>query len=110
MINVTKNVIYGKTTAGRPLSMYVYEPEGLGDSAPAFISIHGGGWIWGTAEDNIEFSTFIAEQGFKVFDAEYRLTSEARWPAQIEDCKTAVRYVRANYRKYGVDPGRIMAA
>ncbi|MBR4747945.1 MAG: alpha/beta hydrolase [Abditibacteriota bacterium] len=109
MINVKKDIIFGKTTGGRPLSMYFYEPEGLGDCAPAFISIHGGGWIWGTAEDNVEFSTFIAEQGFKVFDIEYRLTGEARWPAQIEDCRTAVRHVRANHYNYGIDPGRIMA-
>ncbi len=109
MINVRKNVIYGKTTAGRPLAMYIYEPEGLGDCAPAFISVHGGAWIEGDLEGNAEFALFIAELGFKVFDVEYRLSREARWPAQIEDCKTAVRHVRANYREYGIDPGKIMA-
>ena len=49
----------------------------------------------------------MLERGYAVVDVGYRLSGEAIFPAQVEDCKAAVRWVRANAAKYGFDPDRI---
>ena len=109
-LRVDKGVSYGETREGRKLYMNVYEPPQKKPHMPACISIHGGSWKEGDADGNAGFSVFLARQGMMVFDIDYRLTTEARWPAQIEDSKTAVRYVRSHCRENDVDPDRIMAA
>jgi acetyl esterase/lipase len=72
---------------------------------PAVIWIHGGGWKGGSQKGN--GAGFLAPYGYVAVSIEYRLTTEAMWPAQIEDCKVAVRYLRANAAKYDIDPNRI---
>src|SRR5579871_3431475 len=72
---------------------------------PAIIAVHGGGWAGGTHEFNQ--AMFLATQGYFTASIEYRLSGEARWPAQIEDCKLGVRWLRANAAKYHIDPERI---
>ncbi len=74
---------------------------------PAVVFIHGGGWKSGKAY-NI-FGAWLAERGYVVASIGYRLNTEAKWPAQIEDCKLGVRWLRANAEKYGIDPDRIGA-
>lgn len=74
---------------------------------PAVIFIHGGGWRSGQAYNT--FGAWLAERGYVVASIGYRLNTEAKWPAQIEDCKLGVRWLRANAEKYGVDSGRIGA-
>ncbi len=49
----------------------------------------------------------LAQHGYFTASAEYRLSGEAPWPAQLEDCKLAVRWLRAQCREYNVDPNRI---
>ena len=49
----------------------------------------------------------VASGNYIGFSVEYRLTSAAIWPAQIYDCKAAIRWVRANAQKYGVDPNKV---
>ena len=75
---------------------------------PAILLIHGGGWYGGTYQGNA-YGPALAQKGYVVASIEYRLTGVAPWPAQIEDCKLAVRWLRANAAKYGVDPNRIAA-
>jgi acetyl esterase/lipase len=72
---------------------------------PAVIWIHGGGWQEGTHKQN--GAAALALFGYFTASVEYRLSGEAKWPAQIEDCKFAVRWLRANAARYGVDPDRI---
>ncbi len=72
---------------------------------PAVIWIHGGGWQEGTHKQN--GAAALALFGYFTASVEYRLSGEAKWPAQIEDCKLAVRWLRANAAKYHVDPDRI---
>jgi acetyl esterase/lipase len=71
---------------------------------PAVIFIHGGGWFEGSQK---KVSGVLATRGYLVASIEYRLSGEAPWPAQIEDCKLGVRWLRANAAKYHVDPDRI---
>jgi acetyl esterase/lipase len=73
---------------------------------PAIILIHGGGWKQGSYH-RVNATVPFAVKGYFVASIEYRLSPEALWPAQIEDCKLGVRWLRANAAKYHVDPNRI---
>lgn len=83
---------------------------------PAIIVIHGGGWIEG---DKSSFSRVqqrppgniidFAKSGFVAATINYRLSSEAPFPAALNDCKCAVRWLRANAERYHVDPNEIGA-
>jgi len=72
---------------------------------PAVIYIHGGGWIGGSYKGGPLLH--LAQTGYFAASIEYRLSNVAKWPAQIEDCKLAVRWLRANAAHYHVDPNRI---
>ncbi|MEO8206485.1 MAG: alpha/beta hydrolase [Chthoniobacterales bacterium] len=80
-------------------------PPVPGHPLPAILFVHGGGWYSGpyTANPAVGY----AKKGYFTGSIEYRLTPEAKWPAQIEDCKLAIRWLRANAAKYNVDPNRI---
>lgn len=85
-------------------------PENIGDERlPAIVIIHGGGWFAGSKQDRVYRSLLLdyAFQGYVTISVEYRLTGEAPFPAQIEDVKCAVRWLRAHADKYHVDPKRI---
>ena len=75
--------------------------------APAIIHLHGGAWImygrWAPA------NVFLARAGFVTVSIDYRLAPGSRFPAQIEDARTAVRWLRAHADQYGIDPERIGA-
>ncbi|HTM54666.1 MAG TPA: alpha/beta hydrolase [Pirellulales bacterium] len=83
---------------------------------PAIVVIHGGGWIEG---DKSSFSTAdhpmpgsireFARRGFVAATINYRLSREATYPAGLEDCRLAVRWLRAHAAEYGIDPKRIGA-
>jgi acetyl esterase/lipase len=72
---------------------------------PAVLWIHGGGWSGGSHKGNQAMA--LAAKGYFTASIEYRLSGEAKWPAQIEDCKLGVRWLRANAAKYNVDPDKI---
>jgi acetyl esterase/lipase len=72
---------------------------------PAVLWIHGGGWSGGSHKGNPTEN--LALKGYFTASIEYRLSGEAKWPAQIEDCKLAVRWLRANALKYHVNPDKI---
>jgi len=72
---------------------------------PAVLWIHGGGWNGGSHISNA--AQWLAAHGYFTASIEYRLSDEAKWPAQIEDCKLGVRWLRANAAQYSVNPDRI---
>jgi acetyl esterase/lipase len=67
--------------------------------------IHGGGWVGGDHYGPANFP--FAAQGYFTVSMEYRLSTEAAFPAQIHDCKAAVRWLRANARQYNINPDKI---
>lgn len=86
----------------------VFRPKEPSDRLrPGVVFIHGGGWKGGRHYNVL--GAWLAERGYVVASIGYRLNTEAKWPAQIEDCKLGVRWFRANAAKYGVDPNRIAA-
>lgn len=74
---------------------------------PVVVWVHGGAWQAG-GKTNCP-ALFLTEKGYAVVSANYRLSQHAVFPAQIEDCKAAVRWVRANAKKYNLNPDRIGA-
>ena len=103
-IVVLHDVVIGKG-GDRDLHAEVAYPKTTMPLMPAVLYIHGGGWVGG----NYKHAPLeaLARAGFFAATIEYRLSGEAKWPAQIEDCKLGVRWMRANAQKYGVDPNRI---
>jgi acetyl esterase/lipase len=97
---------------GPGLKLDVYKPGDAGTgSRPAVILIHGGGWSSFDKSTMKGMGGFLARSGFVAFAVDYRLLhgTENRWPAQLDDVQRAVRWVRANASKYGVNPNRIGA-
>ncbi len=106
-----ENVVYAKVN-GSELHVDIYEPaQTSADPRPAVILIHGGGWIAFDKSTMRGMGGFLSRAGFVAFAVDYRLfkAGENRWPAQLDDVQRAVRWVRANASKYGVDPDHIGA-
>jgi acetyl esterase/lipase len=74
------------------------------EKLPLIIRIHGGAWLAGSKD--MEGPQDYVSDGFVVASINYRLSQHAIFPAQIQDCKAAVRYLRANAQKYNLDPNR----
>ena len=72
------------------------------------VWIHGGGWHKGSKDKC--FITWLPKHGYTVASISYRLSNVAKFPAQLHDCKGAVRWLRANAGKYGYNPKRIFVA
>lgn len=92
----------------RPLLMNILKPSRpTGAPMPVVVFIHGGAWRAGT--HRVFQTAFLAAGGYFTASIEYRPSSEALFPAQIEDCKCAIRFLRAHAEEYGIDPDRIGA-
>ena len=95
---------------GKPLLMDVFIPQHrLRTPTPAVLWIHGGGWERGDKNGN-SGALLLANEGFVTASLFYRLSGDSPFPADIEDCKCAIRFLRANATKYGIDPDRIGVA
>ena len=87
------------------LDLYLPEkPKGSG----LVVWIHGGGWRKGSKEKC--FITWLPEHGYTVASISYRFSGVAKFPAQLHDCKGAVRWLRANAGKYGYNPKKVFVA
>jgi len=102
-----KDLEYGKGS-GRAMLLDLYLPEKGDKPLPLIIWIHGGAWKTGSKDNPSPALRFTAE-GYAVAHVGYRLSQEAKFPAQIHDCKAAVRWLRANAAKYNLDPNKFAA-
>lgn len=102
------NVTYARY-GNRTLEMDIYRPKGAWGELPAIVAIHGGGWANGHRTSHAKVAQALAARGFVAATISYRLSGEAPFPAQIQDCKAAVRFLRANAAEYGIDADRIGA-
>ncbi len=90
-----------------PLLLDLYLPEEMpATPCPVVLWIHGGGWRNGSKEEYCVLH-WLAAEGIVVASLNYRLVHEALWPAQLDDCRAALRWVRAHAAQYGLDPERI---
>jgi acetyl esterase/lipase len=78
-----------------------------GTHLPLIINVHGGAFMMGDKAEMVHLE-YLA-QGYAVTSINYRLSGDAPFPAQIEDCKAAVRWLRAHAAQYGLDPDRFAA-
>jgi len=105
-ITVIRNLVY-KEPFRRPLELDLYRPENSSGPLPVVLWVHGGGWKSGS-KDNCPAS-WLAAEGFAVASINYRLLHDAQWPAQIHDCRDAVRWLRTQAALFQLDPDRIGA-
>ncbi|MGL6075589.1 MAG: alpha/beta hydrolase fold domain-containing protein [Fimbriiglobus sp.] len=96
--SVNKDLAYGKHERQK-LDLFVPKSE---TPLPVVIWIHGGGWEAGDKSGNPAIA--LLTQGYAVVGINYRLSQHAVFPAQIEDCKAAIRYLRDNAKKHNLDP------
>lgn len=107
---IERDVTYGNA-GGVDLKMDVYYPQAATGPVPVVMYVHGGGWTGGDKQEGAGTAAIpsLQEAGFLVISINYRLAPQYKFPAQIEDVKCAVRYLRAHADKYSLDPDRIGA-
>lgn len=91
---------------GSPQLLDLYLPQDAGRTpSPVVVWVHGGGWKNGSKEN--PRAAFLVGHGYAVASINYRLTDEAQWPAQIDDCRNAVRWLRKHASTYRLNPRKI---
>jgi acetyl esterase/lipase len=88
------------------LDAFVPKGDGL---HPAVLVVHGGAWRSGDRKQLRGYANALAKRGFVCFAIDYRLAPKDKFPAQIEDCREAVKWIRANSAEYNVDPNKLGA-
>lgn len=103
------DVQYGEAN-GTPLLLDIIKPDPMRDAPiPAVVWIHGGGFEAGDKQGDLGdfLCPLLVSHGFFTAKINYRLSGQARFPAQIHDAKAAIRWLRANADSLGIDPDRI---
>ncbi|MBV9790261.1 MAG: alpha/beta hydrolase [Chloroflexi bacterium] len=96
------------TVDGQTLNLDIYQS---GDQAraprPAIVVVHGGSWSGGDKSDFPQWDWWLTQQGFVVFDVQYRLMPQPNWQTATGDVKCAIGWVKRNAAQYNIDPQRI---
>ena len=97
------------TVDGEELKLDLSRPKDVKGPLPCVVVIHGGGWAAGNrkAHDNVTWE--LASRGYVAATVSYRFAPKHPFPAQIQDVKAAVRFLRGNAGKYNVDPAKVGA-
>lgn len=94
--------------AGSDLMLDLYLPPApIREPAPVIVFLHGGGWSGGTRTTGPDFKRYFARDGFAMASIEYRLTPSITFPANVEDVRTSVRWLKAHAASLSIDPARI---
>jgi acetyl esterase/lipase len=107
-VKVEHNIPFGKR-GDSALRLDLAMPARGEGPFPAVVCIHGGGWTGGDRQQMAVTIAVLAARGYVAISPDYRLAPADRFPAQVEDCKAAVRWLRANAATYHVNPDRIGA-
>ena len=103
-ITARRNVEY--VPGGGPRQMLdVFFPEKAEKPLPLVVWIHGGAWQAGTKDRTP--AMMLLKDGFAVASVTYRFSQQAKFPAQIEDCRAALRWLRAHAKELNIDPQRV---
>jgi acetyl esterase/lipase len=103
-VKAERNIDYvGNGLVRQRLDLYI--PDKPGGPWPLVVWVHGGAWQGGSKENCR--ALFLSTRGFAVASINYRLIDSGPFPIQIEDCRAAIRYLRAHAAKYQIDPDRI---
>jgi acetyl esterase/lipase len=105
-VSIEKNIAFGKA-GNTELRLDIYKPADTTEKRMAMIHLHGGGFTAGNKEGLADRVAPFVALGYVAIPIDYRLAGQAKWPAQIEDVKAAIRWARANAGRLGVDAERI---
>jgi len=105
-VKILRDLEYARV-GDKSLLLDLYLPEKTQRPLPLIIWIHGGAWMAGQKADC--HARLMLQRGYAVASLNYRLSQEAIFPAQIEDCKAAVRWLRAHAKQYELDPNYFAA-
>jgi acetyl esterase/lipase len=108
-VTIREGVPFG-TGGGRTLNCDIYEPPAGTANGIGVLLLHGGGWSGGDRTQLRGYGVLLGRCGYLCVASEYRLTGEALWPAQIEDVKAAIRWMRANTGELSIEPDRIVVS
>jgi acetyl esterase/lipase len=103
-----KDLVYGKG-AGEDLKLNLGHPKEQAGALPCIVLIHGGGWAAGNKNGHDGQVRELVGRGYVSATLGYRFAPKHVFPAQVEDVKCAIRFLRANAEKYGIDKDRIGA-
>ena len=107
VVTSLRDLEYGRAD-GKPMRLDLYLPEKRERPSPLIIWIHGGAWMSGSKNGQSPALPLVRKD-YAVAHVGYRLSQEAKFPAQIHDCKAAVRWLRSNAGKYNLDPNKFAA-
>lgn len=106
-VKLAKDLVYA-TPGEETLKLDLYLPSDAPKRRlPCILWVHGGGWKAGS-KDRCP-GVWLVPEGYVVASMDYRLIPAHRWPAQLDDLRAAVRWLKVNADKYGIDPKRIVA-
>ena len=107
------DVVYATIPGFRPLHLDLYRATDATSPRPLIVVLHGGGWAQANPRAGAVFTNFpgvlaeFARRGFVVASIEYRLSGEAAFPAQLDDLRSAIRFLRDNAARFGIDGERV---
>jgi acetyl esterase/lipase len=111
-VTTQRDLVFSAPVGYRPLSLDLHRPEGA--DAPLIVFVHGGGWRLGdrrtfcpTMKGDDPFARIVAA-GIAVASVDYRLSAEAVFPAQVDDVRAALGWLRANADELGIDASRVV--
>jgi acetyl esterase/lipase len=109
-VDVTRDIPYADNDNPRQrLDLYLPKSRSSEERLPVLVFIHGGGWRAGDkAAGAGNLMRFMGSGKYAGVSVGYRLTNEAQWPAQLHDCKAAIRWLRGNAEKHGLNADRIV--
>jgi acetyl esterase/lipase len=90
-----------------PLTLDIHRPATTAGRYPSVVQIYGGAWQRGAPGDDAPFAAYLAARGFVVFAIDYRHAPEWQWPAQIEDVRAALGWIREHGGEWGADVSRL---
>src|SRR5437870_5794418 len=102
-----RDVVYGHV-GKKELVMDIFLPSSNACPRPVAVSLHGGGWTYGAKWNGTGWlaAPALLKRGYVFVSISYRLAPRHKFPAQIEDAKCAIRFLRAQAGKYNLDPNR----
>ena len=104
-VRIDRNIIFASPN-GAPLSLNIYRPIQVG-TYPAIVSIYGGAWQRGSPDSDDNFNRYIAAQGYVVWAISYRHAPVYHFPAQIDDVRSALAYIKQHSVEYETDLDRV---
>ncbi len=97
-----KDIVY-KTIDSTELKLDIYYSKNITEDAPLLIFIHGGGWKKGNKHDYLRYLVDFAQKGYVTATVQYRFTDKAKFPAQLLDIRTAIKWLKEHADEYHID-------